>query len=432
MAKFALPPVPSRDNQKDGPRPVENIHSVSLKIEEIADGGRTATGVDIASGEVMTISLATVDEWARVGVNPRQFTNQEDRDAKAKKDLRKQPSLSDVKPGNIMNFQQVKKLNREGGRMIAKWTNALLNDPEREAAFSAQVKVEIKNADNPASERREITAFMMNDTQAANPQSVGAALSRMTAEAGDEPMADARLARPLLVTIVANDEASTPQVATVFPTWDGEAKDHKQGVDSIFERGQNRWAIGPMAALAAKLELPLDVVKPWVDDRASTAVRPDEVEDFKAQAEAIYEAAQKGQIAVLVTPGVQATTMPFLKDKLIAGEREDSFQPNLSDRHYFSADVSLQARPGDGNYPASWQVKELQPSEFLSNKGHDNYRTRNLPDLGDMAVAVAEANHELRFEPVANAPAAETRVEAEQEQKAERGSYVPSGAGMDM
>lgn len=279
-----------------------------------------------------------------------------------------------------------------------------------------------------------MTAFLIDQTVEANAQSVTAALSPVAADNGALPYEGIHVTRPLLVSVI--DKEGNSETAQLWSVWDNDAKQLKTDPASVFERPANRDTAAPLAALAARLDLPLDVVKV---EAQNTGYRGDideaSVEAFKQTVAQVYDAARNGDVAVTVTPGVMATATKHLSDNIIKGEN-DSRRVNLRDRGFFEADISLLAAPpsDDGKFGASWGMKSALASEFLVNKDHANYRNRSIRDLGNMAAEVAEKSGQVVFEPMAgaNQPEVSQTAEASRDQDQDRDNYIPSGIGMDM
>lgn len=437
MATFSLPPRPGRDSS--GSRAVQNVKNIALRVEEFDVEKNAATGVNIETGEVQTVYMVTKAEFAKLYVNPQQHTNDKARMDQAERSLKKQPHVkkmaSDARsPETVIQFQSVKQLNNEGGRLVARWANAVTTDSEREFAARAQVKVNIVPARDGREERRRITAYLIDQTVSASRDSVDAAYNgRLRADVGTDPFEETRIARPFLVSVV--DDNKRVESATVYQMWDSEAADVRTGIDAVFDQKVGRFEVMAMSALAAKVGMPVEAVKFDVDENGKYGIRAADVPEFEKVRQAVYEAAQQGQLAVTITPGVQALTMKHLKDTLMTAEQGGRGM-NLTDRGFWEADISLQAQPAnqrdDGRvFPATWQIKEARPAEFLVARDDPQYVHRTVLDLAEMAVVTAEAKGELVFTPVPGAQPAQAAGH-DRDRDAERGGYVSSRMSMDM
>lgn len=463
MSNFTLPETPRNPAQQQGQfrRRVESEFAVALRVEQWNVADNSVTGVDLNTGELRTISLMSPKEAAELLVNREKFTNDADRQAegermvKNRNDMKVHFDKAFRQPGTVLQFQNVKTLNADvgdikagpDGRSVAKWVESLTTDATTEMAVNAQVKVEIVGAKNSDSERRRVTAFLIDQTEAATPDSVNRALKRLRTDSGDEQHLDARAGRPVLVTVADNGgENQKSSTAVVYPIFDSATKDYRQGTEALFEKPVDRYGVVPMAALAAKLDLPKEAVQIWVADNPR-AISESEVAAFTAQRDATYEATKAGHVAVMVTPGIQATTLPHLKSDLMRAE-SDARISTMTNRQFFGATVSLRVQPetegkdADGNavkYPANWQFKQLLATEYLPKPDAANFRVRTIGSLGDMAVGVAEAKGEVKFEASAGyeaaqldpAAAADAELDAKHDAELLDG-YTPRGASMEM
>lgn len=382
----------SFSNRSRSEKPENNkLGNITLQIEEFNHAENSATGVT-ADGELMTIRLANKDEYADMFVNRSRVTTADARERVAAKQTRSRPDMEALEQKmkgdelGAIQFQQVKRL--DDGELIAKWMESLTTTPD-DTYLNAQVQIKIprSNAETAGREPRRRVDIVVEDTAAPATMELLDTLTSNKIAGDDGRQLEGDIRSTVIVAVQAADDPSETPTAGVWTPWDAEAKSFVQGGKALFDRPLNPHNWEAMVPLAAAVGVPFEDLK--FDNKVNAT-------DRNENAPALYDATVGGHIKVAVAQGFTAEAMPRLRDKLVELEEDeheaDGRVAGMSDRGFFSADVSLRSRPGQEGYNAQSAVKQILPTEFLTPKKADSYAPRTLEAVGARIIAKAEAN----------------------------------------
>lgn len=391
--------------RNDGPRAVENAGEIPLLVT--TDGfdrkNNSITGVNTVTGEEMTISMATMDEFADFFANRERYTSPEDRKRAAERTLAKQPNVGkwygealqrdpdDV--GVVIQMQSVKRLNDRDGnaqRYIARWGNMLTTTPALESSARAQVQVGIGNNANSKYPSRETKAFFMNKTSAATPSALEGMLTGRLENAGGQPLNGVVQPQILISARMDNDI----EVGTASPRFIKETGEFSSDIEEFIGQPLHRFNAQAMAALAGVVGVPiekLNIITIADDELATRSNRPhfreSERDVVMDEIRQIHDKAQKGECEVAITPGTRSFTMQHLRDSLIKGE--DDPRQSFHKRGFIEADVSYQVSERDDDTNRVY-MKNMFPVGFIHSLDSENFARTNLKDLASKAMGFAD------------------------------------------
>tara|TARA_R110000737_G_scaffold127218_3_gene159771 strand:+ start:28989 stop:30293 length:1305 start_codon:yes stop_codon:yes gene_type:complete len=426
MAKFQLPETSTADF--DRPR---NMGHVTLQVESFDNNNNSVTGTDPLTGEEMTVRMATKDEVADVYADRRRFTTEEQRHNWARSQTKKQPTTRSLGnnmmgDGAVVQMQNVREL--PDGDLIARWANFVTTDPSIDTYKRAEIDVHIpkNNSDTKSPfERRFATILFPDDARSATPQSVTEMTqNRVVGDDGGAP--DAMIRSSVLVTVSDGSLVESGMARTSF---DHDTKSFNSGPDALFDAKLDRFNWMPMAALAGRLEKPFEELTFDTESRRKIP-EPDKTMQM---AKAVYDATQRGELDVVVTPGVTADLMKHVTEKVLRSEANAEKNPNaatLSDRRFYTADVGFRVNEGQNDYPDALGIKEIHPSERLYSKSSEMNVQRNERSIGETALQTAQAREETRMVtgPEANIPEP-PKPTADQAAEQERKKTADNSAG---
>lgn len=421
MSRFSF----SRDDDATAGNRIINRGELAIEVTSLDAASNSVTGINLSSpdNEEITVNFATVGEYADFYANRSRYTNADARQQEAAKQLAKQPTVkglgrNGVEEGDVVQFQSVKEL--ADGKLIARWANAVTtNKQEVDAYRRMEVMIAIPK-DNASTagkfERRVGRAYDLEGTQPASRE----ALDRMTdakVRRSDGSALEGYMRNSVLVSIT--DGVDVKSAGIDMPWGNGSPA---RGAGELFARPMDNWNYQPLAALAAKVGVPFENLT-FVDANARNA--PRDIERARDAAREIYDASERGEVGVTITPGFTGDLMLHIKQHVMKREEQaasNSRSVNLSERGFFTADVALMSTaestdPESGEIrPAQTAFKQILPAEFLQPTGNENFIRRKASDLGDEAIRIATEKDRIAvfapapdFQPEIDAPKPEAR-----------------------
>jgi hypothetical protein len=385
---FKFKPEPKKQSPK-------TLDHVSLEIESLDRDTNTFNGVNMETGEQMSIRMANVDEFAR-HYAPRRIETDAERQAWAERSIAKQPSAKDQSRkgdiGGVIQMQNVKEL--PNGDHIARWNNYLTTSPDNQAAFAAEVEIfhrERKNEHNETRSWRDIKAILVDDAFPMEDPSSAAKVENLLSNNSQRllPMDfDVKTAAVVVLTIDGDEEK---RYGRVFTEYDKEAKRSVLGADHNITRPttSSYEALGQLA-LAATMDIPFERLQHGNVQGG----------DDPEYARAMYDAIQSGDVKVSVAPQIQGNVMKHLDDELVA--TKDS-PKGFANRGFFQAHVGME-KGGlikDSNEVYDGSFRQILDSSFTADKTSTNFVQRNIGEITSAIADSADRKREMMPKPQA-------------------------------
>lgn len=391
MSKFSF----SRSGEASDGKRIQNRGDIAVRVTKLDSSTNSVTGINMSSPELeeVTISFATVGEYADFYSNRNRFTNADARQQEASRQLAKQPTVKSlsrnaVEINDVVQFQSVKEL--ADGKLIARWANAVTTNAQAADAFARmEIMISIpkdKQSTEAKYERRVARAFNMADTAPASRE----ALDDMTdakVRNSDGRVLEGSMRNAVLISIT--DGTDVKATGVDMPWGNGGPA---TGSDALFARPMDSFNYQPVAALAAKVGVPFERLS-FVEAGSTNA--PQDMKFAQETAREIYEASQRGDVGVAITPGYVGDLMLHIKQNIIAREQQaanNTRTVSLSERGFFTADIGLMSGvetndPKTGEVrPAQTAFKQILPAEFMHPTSDDKFIRRKASDLGDDAI----------------------------------------------
>ena len=374
----------------------ENYGNVHILVEDYVrdkNGAATAVqGVNLKTGEEMTVALADRDRFAKL--YGRKGQDQSMRLANADKLIANRVPLADygaargakkIDVGGVLSIEDVRK-DYSTGELVGRWPKGIVVDPQVEAVSLGSFEIKQRQRKNVQPGELEYSAFFVQS----RPKEA------VSAENASREVLDDMLSGKLAGT----DAPMRTMVSVSFPL-QGEVKtfvlrspvQFKEDINEVFpgveaavSTGHNKYTAVAAVAVAAAADVPFDTVK------TSGDVDP----ALRQRLRDLYDGIQQGEIKASYMPG--ATFAPTknvtlalygLKTNKAGGVEEAATRErNLLDRGYFEGVVSLLHVTMNGK-TVEPVVKTIQPDTYLAAKGAESFVRVDPQALGERSFDVA-------------------------------------------
>lgn len=329
-----------------------NLGDVVLQVETIDEEARAVTGVDMRTGEELTVSLAQPDEIAKYFSGRNDNRPYEERVEAAKNRIKRRPDIlmdGKIEEGSVLRFENTRSYQVDGGvKNVAMWPEALARDPQREAVVVASAEANIRNDGKP----------FLKLYDDANPQRLSE-VDFNTAFNGDfkgQPMATSG------VVVTVRDENNSTITSSLYTDFRSKAD---PSIDSALNSGNgiDKYEVMAAAVVAAATGRDFD------DLNLSSRLHENDVQNARSVFEDIT--AGTGKYEVMVVPAATAQFIPthaepdFLKE--YHGTHDGKPDPKVSPDPGVSYNgkgvtpsvVSVSLHPSDPDAPVS--VRKIQP-----------------------------------------------------------------------
>ena len=372
----------------------DRLGFVTLQVTEFDQEKNSITGVD-PNGEVMTVRLATQAEFADMYVNRNVHGTEEARMAHAKKSLARRPDAKKVETffnagdDGVLGAVQISDVRKVGnGDLVGRWPKSLSTEPS-DTHLQAQVRINRprSNAETQGGTNRRKVDMVLPDTATSPTMDVLNEMTQNRVTGADGRQLDGMINSAVMVGVEDVRNGSTGGSFVLSP-WDKDVKQFASGADAILDRPLNKFSWQTVVPLAAAVGKPFEELK--FDERLPADIRNEAAAD-------LYAETQAGNIKVAVAQGFKAEIMPEqVKDILrledLARE-SDGGKAQMTDRGFFSADVSFRSRESsDPQYADSVSVKDILETEYLVPQASDSYSPKKIHSMGADVVASAEAS----------------------------------------
>lgn len=353
----------------------KNHGDIPLKIEEISENGRSATGVNLITGEEMEITLAEPEEIAKYFSTRNDSRPFDERLKSAENRIARRPDITingKVEEGSVVRFENVRSYPAEGGiKNVAMWPEALARNPEKETAIVATADARLKQNGKPF-----ITVF---DEDAAMPLDRADFDVLFNGDFKGVPMATSG------ATIAARDENGVTLVSSVTTQFRSYAD---PSVDSALDQqgGLTKYDLLAAAVIAAKTGREFDGLS--VSDRVFDA----DITNARAVFDDVKN--ETGKFEIMVVPTATVQFIPthaepgFLKEYhgTDDGKPDPNTTPNpavsYKDKGPTPSLLSISLNTNDPNDAAS--LRSIQPVNGYQFKQQPD---RSVPALMEEVMA---------------------------------------------
>lgn len=308
---------------------------VVLQVEAISDDSRSITGVDLRSGEVMTVSLASPEELAAHWAGKNDNRTFDERLTREQARNRKRRDILDggkVVEGSVVRLEDTRTINAgsENAKTMARWSLPLARDPEREMVVKADFDIGLQRNGRPV-----IRAY---DTASAS------SLEGFDFEAafnGDFAGVPANQSGVVITVRDENGKHITNNLLTAFRS------DADPSIDSALKEGKglNEYGVMAGAVVAASTG------RPFEDLKIQSGTSDEAINNARAVFEDVSLGGNRFQIQV-----VPAATFQFLTNS------ESDFLKDFHGTADGVADPAAKPDPGK-----SWAGKGVAPGVLAVN-----------------------------------------------------------------
>jgi hypothetical protein len=401
----------------EAPKPrSNNLDHVSLEIESFDRDNNTFNGVNIETGEQMSIRMASADEMARLYA-PRRIETDAERQSWGERQVAKQPTAKEQSRkgdiGGVIQMQNVKEL--PNGDHIARWNNYVSTSPEDQTAFKAEVEIfhrERKDNDGTTRNWRDVKAVLIDESFPAEDPAAAAKIENLLSNNSQRELPMDFSVRTAAVVVLTVDDDPEKRYGRVFTEFDKESRQPVFGAEHNITRPTTSGyeAIG-QTALAAVMDIPFEKLQHSKVDR----------EKFDPEfARAVYDAVQSGDVKVSIAPQIQANVMQHLDDALV---REKDQGKGLANRGFFSAHVGMEkgGLKEDSNESYDGSFRQILATSFTPDKTQPSFVQRNIGEITSAIADTADIKRQMLPKP-----------QMEKEQDHEQDQNASFGASMDM
>lgn len=330
----------------------KNLGDVILHVESVDADARSLTGVDMRSGEELTISLAQADEIAKYFTSRNDSRPYEERVEAAQNRIKRRPDIQmdgKIGEGSVVRFENTRSYLVDGDvKNVAMWPEALARNPEREAVVVASVEANLRNDGKP----------FLKLYDDANPK----ALSDFDLDSafnGDfkgKPMATSG------VVVTVRDENGATITSSLYTDFRSKAD---PSIESALNSGNgiDKYEVMAAAVVAASTGRDFD------DLKLSGRLHENDIQNARGVFDDLVDGT--GKYEVMVVPAATAQFIPthaepgFLKD--YHGTHDGKPDPQVTPDPSVSYNgkgvspsvVSVSLHPSDADAPVS--VRKIQP-----------------------------------------------------------------------
>ena len=343
----------------------ESVGDVAMKVESYDRRAKSLNGMNVETGEAMSIRLAVREEFARFYVPGDRSLDSKLEIADAKMSNRQ--SMNDVyrRAGDdgVVLLSQVKQL--ASGEHIARWPNAMVTQPDNEAFLQGAVRLvqrDKRDADGSASGQKTVS-MSAYFPEAARPLYDLKKTDFDSMMSGRAPGMDAPLPR---VTVVAVELDGQVKGSALFQPSTKEAG-IENGIDAAMSRRVNKYSAMAATVVAAQTGKAFDSLD--LSDGGINEVR----RQFLGR---LYDAVQSKDVNVAVFEGLQSHMMPKIRGNLL---NEDHKANAMLDRGFFDAKFVLRLDP-------SWEDNSSPVVTTVVSDGFLGPKTDQQTNLDDLAA----------------------------------------------
>lgn len=373
----------------------ENLGHIALEVDTFDTEKNAFSGVNIETGEAMTVRMATRDEFAGFYVSRNKFDTEDKRKTDAARQMRKQPSAASmadkVEVGSVLQMQSVFKL--ENGDHIARWVKSVTTSPENQAAMTAMVEINKPYDDDETKPVRKATAVLVDETFTPEGQGARENLDNLLTNNGEGRLPFDFAANTGVLVAFSNDEETQGYRLMTGYQEVGEGEEKKYEPILGLEENITRQPYDVRDAIAqTTLAAVTDV--PFEDLQA-----PSKTDDYDPDAlRGLYDAVKAGELEVSAAPVVQGRLMPFVTDDVVASESAEKMNKgaSLSQRGFFPAHFSLQlgdTKPESNERYATSFRDILQKEKWLRPTTDDKFTPVYS---GEVAGRIADRAGQIR------------------------------------
>lgn len=330
-----------------------NLGDVVLQVESINQDEQSVSGVDLRTGEELTISLAKPDEIAKFFTSRNDSRPFEDRLDDAASRVKRRPDIvmgGKIEEGSVLRLENTRSFEVGGEvKHVAMWPEALARNPQREAVVIAAVEASIRQDGKPF--------LKLYDTDAPSRLSDFDMESAFTGDFKGRPMATSG------IVVTARDENNDTYTSTLFTDFRSKAS---PSIESALNSGNG---IGRYEVLAAGV---VAASTGKMFDELNINPRVPEVE--VARARQVYDDIVNGagEFEVMVVPAATVQFIPthaepdFLKEfhGTPDGKADPKITPDAgvsySGKGVVPSVISISMHKTDAEAPVS--VRKVQPS----------------------------------------------------------------------
>lgn len=371
---------------------INRVGHVALEVDEFDKDKNAVHGTNIATGESMTIRMASSKEFAALFVNRDKFDTDEKRMTEAARQTRKQPSATSmaekVKEGGVMQMQNV--VIDNNGDHVARWANAVITDPSNQAAMSAMVEIYKPREDKADKPIRTATIVQVSDSFVPVPDKLDAVENLLSNNRdGGLPFSfDARTG--VTVAVTTEEESKSFRLMT---GWDKDNEVVVAGLqENVTREPKDFREANAQTLLAAKAGIPFEDLK-----------APSATEGYDPQyLGSLYEAVQNGDVDVSVAPTIQGKLMPYVRDRVIDSEvaQDKGKGARLSNRGYFEAHIGIEqgglVEGTNERYPTG--VREIANTGYLRATNDEKFTPIYGGEIAGRIADAAAAKQEAELQ----------------------------------
>lgn len=381
--------LPPQANNEESSSKITRMGNVPVQVEDWDRKTNTIEGINLRSGEQVSIRLATGDEIADFYVNRNKQPTEDGRKRVANEQIANRPDLktlnSKVRPaleGQIVQLQGT--LKKADGEMIARWAKPVTADLDLDIAMRGEaefVKVQTKDVDF-----RKMNFVQPRLAQPVTRESLDSALQNMAHDHHGQVAEGEVGSRPL---VVMQDRSGNIESGFLYTPSVGTGKDRyllagADGPDAAFQNiKMSQYNHRIVAATAGRADVELSELKDF------DKLTPDQ----QQVSTTIHDMARRGQIEMAIAPGFTANLLPNQSKAVIQSEENTRGSGSLSGRGFYEADISLRTYRNDADSPVDARVKEVIETSFLHNPSSPSFVRRDKDAIAGNAIQHARDNH---------------------------------------
>lgn len=417
---------PRADSSEDNAPKITRMGQMPVLVEDWDRKTNRVEGVNLRSGEQVSIRLANADEIADFYVNRNKHPTEEGRKRLANDQIANRPDLrtlnSKTQPGlegQVVQMQGA--LKKADGEMIARWAKPVTADLELDVALRGEaefVKVQTEKVDF-----RKMNFVQPRLAEPVTRQALDKSLQNMATDHRGEVAEGEVASRPL---VVMQDRDGNMEAGFLYSPAVGKGQERMllagaDGPDAAFQNiRMSQYNHRIMAATAGRVDIELSELKDF--DKLSP-----EQQQVSSQ---IHDMARKGQLEIAIAPGFTANLLPNQQKAVMASENEPRGSGSLSGRGFYEADISLRTYRNDADSPVDARVKEVVETSYLHNPNSPSFVKRDKDAVAATAMQFARDNHGGLDQLSQPSPKGEQLLAADQEAKQQRSAQQAQAAGM--